>query len=144
MLDQKDVDIDRTRYNMDVFLSAYLAVCCRVGQSREPKVTTSFSLILLITVDIGPEAEQMLIQEEAQEEFIYLHKLFVMGCVAIKHSFKPEISERSKKVFYDRSISGCSVYVTAERNNISEDLVLQQSSKALIQFSSSLELLEFR
>jgi len=120
MIDQKDVDMDRTRYNMGVFLSAYLAVCCRVGQSREPKVTTSFSLILLTTVDIGPEAEQMLIQEE----FIYPHKLFVMGYVAIKHPFKPEISERRKKVFYDRSISGCSVYVTVERNNISEDLVL--------------------
>lgn len=143
--DQKDVDMDQTRYNMGVFLSAYLAARLRIGQPREPKVTASFSLIPPSTVDDGSEAEQMLIQkEEAQEEFIYLHKLFVKGYVAIQHPFKPEISERRKKVFYDRYLSGYSVYVTAERNNISEDLVSQESSKALIQFSSSLELLEFR
>ncbi|WP_207695522.1 ArpU family transcriptional regulator [Enterococcus sp. DIV0212c] len=145
MPDQKDVDMDRTRHNMGVFLSAYLSARCRVGQPREPKVTASLSLIPPSTVDSGPEAEQILIQqEEAKEEFEYLHKLFVRGYATIQHPFKPDITERRKKIFYDRYISGYSVYVTAERSNISEDLVSQESSKAMIQFASALELVKFR
>ena len=44
------------------------------------------------------EAEQMLIQkEEAQEEFDYLHKLFVRGYSAIQHPHKPDVTERRKE-----------------------------------------------
>ncbi|HBI3722388.1 TPA: ArpU family transcriptional regulator, partial [Enterococcus faecalis] len=41
--DAKDVDMEQTKHNVSVFLSAYLAARCRVGQPREPKVTASFS-----------------------------------------------------------------------------------------------------
>ncbi|MGX7149045.1 ArpU family transcriptional regulator [Enterococcus ureasiticus] len=137
--------MDRTRHNMGVFLSAYLSARCRVGQPREPKVTASFSLIPTSTVDSGHEAEQILIQqEEAREEFDYLHKLFIRGYATIQHPFKPDITERRKKIFYDRFISGYSVYVAAQRSNISEDLVSQELSKAMIQFTSALELVIFR
>ena len=34
----KDVDMDLTKHNVGVFLSAYLSARCRVGQPREPKV----------------------------------------------------------------------------------------------------------
>lgn len=40
--DAKDVDMEQTKHNVSVFLSAYLAARCRVGQPREPKVTVSF------------------------------------------------------------------------------------------------------
>ncbi|HBL1601993.1 TPA: ArpU family transcriptional regulator, partial [Enterococcus faecium] len=33
----KDVDMERTKHNVAVFLSAYLSARCRVGQPREPK-----------------------------------------------------------------------------------------------------------
>ena len=40
----------------------------------------------------------MLIQkEEAQEEFDYLHKLFVRGYSAIQHPHKPDVTERRKE-----------------------------------------------
>lgn len=145
MPNQKDVDMDQTRYNVGVFLSAYLSARCRVGQPREPKVTASFSLIPPSTVDHGPEAEQLLIQrEEAKAEYDYLHDLFIKGYAAIQHPFKPEITERRKKIFYDRFIKGQSVYLTAQRSHISEDLVSQEASKSMIQFAAALELLEFR
>lgn len=68
--DAKDVDMEQTKHNVSVFLSAYLAARCRVGQPREPKVTASFSLVPPSTANNTFEAEQMLIQkEEAQEEF---------------------------------------------------------------------------
>lgn len=144
--DPKDVDLEKTKYNVGVFLSAYLPARCRVGQPREPKVTASFSLIPPSTVNENQgEAEQILIQnEEAKEEFDYLHELFIKGFSVIQHPFKPDITTRRKRIFYDRYISGYSVYVTAQRNNISEDLVKQESSVTIVQFASALELVAFK
>ena len=144
--DPKNVDIENTKHNVGVFLSAYLPARSRVGQPREPKVTSSFSLIPPSTSSNNQgEAEQILIQkEEAWEEFEYLHNLFEKGFSVIQHPFKPEITQRRKKIFYDRYILGYSIYVAAQRNHISEDLVSQDSTKSIVQFASALELLEFR
>lgn len=137
----KDVNLSATKHNVFVFLSAYLSSRSRVGQPREPKVTQSFSLIPPATNHNTFEAEQLLIEsEEAKKEFIYLHKLFVKGYAAIQHPFKPEITERRKKIFYDRYIRGYSIYVTAQRNHISEDSVKLESNVVIVQFASALEL----
>lgn len=70
----KDVDMDRTKHNVGVFLSAYLSARCSIGQPREPKVTASYSLVPPSTANNTFEAERMMIErEEAQEEFEYLH-----------------------------------------------------------------------
>lgn len=144
--DPKNVDLDKTKYNVGVFMAAYLSARSRVGEPREPKITSSFSLVPpSFSTKNHAQAEQMLIQkEEAEEEFWYLHSLFKKGYAAIQHPFKPEIAERRKKVFYDRYISGVSVYLVSQRYHISEDLVSQESSTAIVQFASALELLQFR
>lgn len=141
----KNVDIDKTKYNVGVFMQAYLSARSRVGQPREPKVTQSFSLIPPTSTSSQTfEAEQILIEnEEAKEEFDYLHGLFVKGYASIQHPFKPEISERRKKIFYDRYILGKTIYLTAQRSFVSEETVKQESNTAIIQFSSALELLIF-
>ena len=86
----------------------------------------------------------MIQKEEAWEEFEYLHNLFEKGFSVIQHPFKPEITQRRKTILYDRYILGYSIYVAAQRNHISEDLVSQDSTKSIVQFASALELLEFR
>ena len=136
---------EKAKHNVGVFLSAYLSARCRVGQSREPKVTASYSLVPPSTVNNVFEAERMLIdREEAQEEFEYLHKLFIRGYSAIQHPHKPDVTERRKKIFYDRYINGLSIYVTAQRNNTSEESVKLESNKIIIQFASALELVAFK
>lgn len=141
----KDVDLESTKHNVSVFLSAYQSARCRVGQPREPQITTNYSLIPPSTVDHGFEAEQMLIQkQEAQEEFNYLHGLFVKGYVAIHHPFKPDVTVRRKRIFMDRYIKGQTIYITAQRNNISEDSVKQESSVIVVQFAAALELVAFK
>lgn len=141
----KDVNLTDTKHNVSVFLTAYLSSRCRVGQPREPKVTQSFSLIPPSTSNNTFEAEQILIDsEDAKEEFIYLHKLFIKGYSAIQHPFKPDTTERRKKIFYDRYINGLPIYVTAQRNNISEELVSQESAVCIVQFASALELVSFK
>ncbi|TYQ35464.1 ArpU family transcriptional regulator, partial [Enterococcus faecium] len=115
------------------------------GQPREPKVTASYSLVPPSTADHIFEAERILIdKEEAQEEFEYLHKLFVRGYSAIQHPHKPDVTERRKKIFYDRYINGLPIYVTAQRNNTSEESVKVESNRIIIQFASSLELVAFK
>ena len=142
--DPKNVDIEKTKYNVGVFMQAYLSARSRVGQPREPKVTQSFSLIPPSTANNDFEAEQILIEnEEAKEEFNYLHDLFIKGYASIQHPFKPEISERRKKIFYDRFILGKTIYLTAQRSYVSEETVKQESNIAIIQFSSALELVVF-
>nr|DAY50680.1 MAG TPA: transcriptional regulator [Caudoviricetes sp.] len=144
--DPKNVDLDRTKYNVGVFLTAYLSCRSRIGEPREPKITSSFSIVPpSFSNQNSAQAEQILIQkEELKEEFNYLHDLFLRGYSSIQHPFKPEIANRRKKIFYDRYIHGLSVYITAERNHVSEDLVSQESSIAIVQFASALELLQFR
>ncbi|MFS0941925.1 ArpU family transcriptional regulator [Enterococcus thailandicus] len=141
----KDVDMERTKHNVSVFLSAYLSARCRIGQPREPKVTASFSLVPPSTANSTFEAEQILIdKEEAQEEFIYLHKLFIRGYSAIQHPHKPDVTERRKRIFYDRYINGNPIYLTAQRNIMSEESVKQESNMIIVQFASALELVAFK
>lgn len=141
----KNVDMDSTKYNVGVFLAAYMTARSRVGQPREPKITSSFSLVPpSFSNDNQPQAEQILIQkEEAKEEFMYLNGLFEKGFTAIQHPFKPEISIRRKKIFYDRYVLGNAIFLTARKNHISEETVKQESITAIVQFASSLELVVF-
>ncbi|MDT2635683.1 ArpU family transcriptional regulator [Enterococcus dongliensis] len=141
----KDVNLANTKHNVSVFMAAYLSSRSRVGQPREPKVTQSFSLIPPSTTKHTFEAEQILIDsEDAKEEFIYLHKLFIKGYSAIQHPFKPDVTERRKKIFYDRYIRGLPIYVTAQHANISEEMVSQESAGCIVQFASALELVSFK
>lgn len=141
----KDVDMERTKHNVSVFLSAYLSARCRIGQPREPKVTASFSLVPPSTANSAFEAEQMLIEkEEAWDEFAYLHKLFIRGYSAIQHPHKPDVTERRKRIFYDRYINGNPIYLTAQRNLMSEESVKQESNMIIVQFASALELVAFK
>ncbi|MHC5215217.1 ArpU family phage packaging/lysis transcriptional regulator [Enterococcus sp. LJL128] len=144
--DPKDVNLDRTKYNVGVFMNAYLAARTRYGQPREPKLTSSFSLVPPASSgENNAEAEKILIEnEEAREKFDYLHELFVLGFAAIQHPFKPEICDRRKKIFYNRYILGLSVYICSQQLHISEDLVSQDAALAIIQFADALELVEFR
>ncbi|HEM8377275.1 TPA: ArpU family transcriptional regulator, partial [Enterococcus faecium] len=48
------------------------------------------------------------------------------------------------KIFYDRYINGLPIYVTAQRNNTSEESVKVESNRIIIQFASSLELVAFK
>ena len=139
----ENVDMERTKYNVGVFLSAYLSARTRVGQPREPKITSSFSLVPpSFSNQTSAQAEDILIQnEDAKEEFYYLNDLFERGFSTVQHPFKPEISNRRKQVFYDRYILGKSIYVVAQSNHISEETVKQDSIAALVQFCEALGIL---
>lgn len=64
-MDVKKVDLVETRRRLGVFLSAYLSARTRVGQPREPKITSSFSLVPpSFSNQTSAQAEDILIQNE--------------------------------------------------------------------------------
>lgn len=140
--DKKDVDMRKTKTNVGIFLSQYLSYRQRVGQPREPKITATFSLSPVSSSEITKQAEDILIyNEEIKDKFLKFHEQFVFGYSSIQHPFKPEITKRRQKIFYDRYILGYSIYVTAQRNHVSDDLVSQESSLTLIMFAHALGIL---
>ena len=142
--DPEKVDLNKTKANVGVFLATYFSARERVGQPREPKVTASYSLVPPSTKISGFEAENILIEkEEAMEEYYELSNLFSKGYAAIQHPFKPDVSQRRKKIFMDRYVRGYSIFEVAQRSHISEYLVSTESNKIIIQFASALELVVF-
>lgn len=139
--DPKEVDWSVTKSNFEVFINAYKVSRERAGHPRLPKVTQSFSLVPLATTNKGSgQAEMLLIQrEEVLEEFKELHELFVKGYSAISHA-KPEKSERRKKIFYLRFISGLQLQEIMDRLYIGRETASIESRTAMLQFCHELEL----
>ena len=142
---EKEVDYHKTKDNLKVFLSAYLKARERVGMPREPKITATLSEIPVSSGRISKEAEDILIyNEQAKEEFLELHDLYIKGYSAIQVPFSAERTERRKKIFYDNMIRGYSQVKTALRHYISEDSVQKEIRKAIIQFCQELDIVEYK
>lgn len=141
-----DVNMEKTRANVGVFLTAYLSARTRCRQPREPKLTSNFSVIPpSFSNEFHSDVESVVIEnDEAERDLIYLDSLFVKGFSAIQCPFKPDITERRKKVFFDRYINGMSVYTVSQRHHSSEQTVIKDAAIAIIQFASALELIEFK
>ena len=143
-VDKKEVDYPKTKDNLKTFLNAYFKARERVGQPREPKTTATLSIVPTTSGRISKEAEDILIyNEQAKDEFLELHELFIRGYSAIQHPFKPDIAMRRKKIFMDRFVYGYPIFMVAERNHISEYLVSTESNEAIAYFASALELIVF-
>lgn len=144
--DPSAVDMRETRKRVELFFKAYFEARCRAGQPREPKITASFS-------DCPPassnenkaEAESILIyNDEARAEFEYWENLYQKGLSGIQKPLSPEITQRRKKIFTDRYVYGYSIYETAKRSNTCESMVKKETAKAVIQFTSTLDIVILR
>lgn len=142
---EKEVDMKKTKHNLGIFLNAYFKARERAGQPREPKVTATLSEIPVSSGRISKEAEDILIyNEQAKEEFLELHDLYIKGYSAIQVPFSAERTERRKKIFYDNMIRGYSQVKTALRHYTSEDSVQKEIRKAIIQFCQELDIVEYK
>ena len=144
-VDKNEVDYPKTKDNLKIFLNAYFKARERVGMPREPKITATLSEIPVSSGRISKEAEDILIyNEQAKEEFLELHDLYIKGYSAIQLPFSAERTERRKKIFYDNMIRGYSQVKTALRHYTSEDSVQKEIRKAIIQFCQELEIVEYK
>ncbi len=144
-VNDKEVDMKKTKYNLGIFLNAYFKARGRVGMPREPKVTATLSDIPVSSGRVSKEAEDILIyNEQVKEEFLELHDLYIKGYSAIQVPFSAERTERRKKIFYDNMIRGYSQVKTALRHYTSEDSVQKEIRKAIIQFCQELDIVEYK
>lgn len=142
---EKEVDMKKTKRNLGIFLNAYFKARERVGQPREPKTTATLSEIPVSSGRVSKEAEDILIyNEQAKEDFLELHDLYIKGYSAIQVPFSAERTERRKKIFYDNMIRGYSQVKTALRHYTSEDSVQKEIRKAIIQFCQELDIVEYK
>ena len=142
---ENEVDYPKTKDNLKIFLNAYFKARERVGMPREPKITATLSEIPVSSGRVSKEAEDILIyNEQAKEEFLELHDLYIKGYSAIQVPFSAERTERRKKIFYDNMVRGYSQVKTALRHYTSEDSVQKEIRKAIIQFCQELEIVEYK
>ncbi|EOH94819.1 ArpU family phage transcriptional regulator [Enterococcus pallens] len=138
-----DVDMKLTEKNFDIFITQYESAREKVGHSRVPKMTQSFSQIPSSTTkEFSGDAERFLIErEEFLPEYRELHSIFITGYYAISHPKKPDITDRRRNMFMMRYLNGMSVTDISNRLFFSRDVVIEESRIAFIQFCHAIGLL---
>lgn len=144
-VDKNEVDYPKTKDNLKIFLNAYFKARERVGMPREPKITATLSEIPVSSGRVSREAEDILIyNEQAKEEFLELHDLYIKGYSAIQVPFSEERTKRRKKIFCDNMIRGYAQFVVAQKYYISEYTANKELRKSVIQFCQELDIVEYK
>lgn len=134
----KDVDIEweTTKEKFSIFLSEYKNLREKVGIPATPRIQETYSMIH--RENVSPEV----INDPLYKEFEYLHRLFIKGYLSINHPYKPEITDRRRKIFLLRYFYGLSISLVSERVHYQKNIILIDSKKSLIQFTSAIQLLD--
>ncbi|WP_314068406.1 ArpU family phage packaging/lysis transcriptional regulator [uncultured Vagococcus sp.] len=140
------IDMDKTKYNVGIFLSQYKAARSRAGETLEPKTTSSFSLVppSFSNQFHSSVEETVILNDEAKRECLRLHAIFNIGYASIVHPFKTDVTERRRRVFILRFLQGLPVEVVCQRITYEKDVVREESNEALVQFANALELVVFK
>lgn len=130
------VEWTSTRYNVGVFLSAYRMCRERMKLSPYPKMTVDALLG-------NQEAELRSIEgqnkhvEETYQEFLHNQHCFEHGYSAIMHPYRPEVTERRRKIFFYRFLYGLPVIAISERIHYQKNVIVDESKMAMLQFASA-------
>lgn len=135
-----EIDWKQTKHNVGIFISAYKTARERVGQPILPKLTSEYTLVNFES-DSSSKIETNNSLEIYQSEYERLHKYFVVGYSSIIHPYRPEITERRRKIFMLRYFYGLTVSNVSERIHYQKNIVVEDSKKTMLQFSCGLSLL---
>lgn len=133
----------KTKHLVGIFLSAYKISRERNGFSSLPKLNAEYTLVTSEPSELKWTTE-LNYPDSYKNEFTDLHHLFVLGYSAIVHPYRPEITERRRKVFMLRYFYGLNVSTISERIHYQKNIVVEDSKKAMLQFSRALNLLELK
>ncbi|WP_366533601.1 transcriptional regulator, ArpU family protein (plasmid) [Carnobacterium maltaromaticum] len=137
------VEWAKTKHQVGIFLSAYKISRERNGFSALPKLTTEYTLMTIEANEIQSTLKTE-VHDFYKKEYVHLHRLFVVGYSSIVHPYRPEVTERRRKVFMLRYLYGLNVSTISERIHYQKNIVVDDSKKAMLQFSRSLNLLELK
>ncbi|WP_157456764.1 transcriptional regulator [Carnobacterium maltaromaticum] len=137
------VEWAKTKHQVGIFLSAYKISRERNGFSSLPKLTAEYTLMTIEANEIQ-SSQKIAYQDFYKKEYVHLHRLFVLGYSSIVHPYRPEVTERRRKVFMLRYLYGLNVSTISERIHYQKNIVVDDSKKTMLQFSRSLNLLELK
>lgn len=66
---------------------------------------------------------------------------FRHGFYAITHPYRPDVTERRRKIFVYRYLQGQSISIVSERINYQKNIIVNESKMGIVQFSASLDML---
>lgn len=93
-----EVEWAKTKHQVGIFLSAYKISRERNGFSSLPKLNAEYTLMTIESSEIQSTLK-MDYHDSYKNEFLHLHRLFVLGYSSIVHPYRPEVTERRRKVF---------------------------------------------
>jgi len=79
--------------------------------------------------------------EPFRATFLQLNGYFILGYSSIMHPYRPEVTERRRKVFMLRYVYGLSVSLVSERIHYQKNIIVDDSKESMIQFALALDLL---
>lgn len=137
------VEWAKTKHQVGIFLAAYKISRERNGFSSLPKLTAEYTMMTIEANEIQ-SSQKIDYQDFYKKEYVHLHRLFVLGYSSIVHPYRPEVTERRRKVFMLRYLYGLNVSTISERIHYQKNIVVDDSKKTMLQFSRSLNLLELK
>lgn len=137
------VDLQKTKELVGIFLMTYKTNRERLGMSIYPKLTQESYLIdnsdwIKNKLNEGHELTLY------EKEYLKTEQCFVHGFTAIMHPFKPEVTERRRRIFFYRYLYGLSVPLVSERINYQKNIIVDESKLAILQFSLATDLIVFK
>ncbi|KAJ85631.1 hypothetical protein [Enterococcus faecalis] len=136
------VDWVKTKELVGIFLRAFKVNRERMGISIYPKLTNECFLISVEDPikNKWKEGEKLTPYEEA---YLKTEQCFIHAFTAIMHPYRPEITERRRRVFFYRYLYGLPVPSVSERINYQKNIVVDESKMAMMQFALALDLLVY-
>lgn len=129
-----------TKVNVGIFLSAYKIARERVGLSMLPKLSMSYTLTNEENQRVATN-EELDPYESFRSTFLQLNDYFILGYSSIMHPYRPEVTERRRKIFMLRYVYGLSVSLVSERIHYQKNIIVDDSKESMIQFAQALDLL---
>ncbi|MBO1137594.1 transcriptional regulator, ArpU family protein [Enterococcus faecalis] len=137
------IDWQKTKEQVGIFLRAYKVNRERVGLPIFPKLTSECFLVLRE----DPIKEKWKVGQDLsvnEKEYLKTEACFAHAFTAIMHPYRPEITERRRRVFFYRYFYGLSVVAVSERINYQKNIIIDDSKMAMLQFALALDLLFYR
>ncbi|EMF0296290.1 transcriptional regulator, ArpU family protein [Enterococcus hirae] len=134
------VNWQKTKELVGVFISAFKVNRERVGMSVYPNLTQNCTLVVSID-PIKEKWKEGILLSTYEENYMKTEQCFIHAFTAIMHPYRPEVTERRRRVFFYRYLYGLPVPLVSDRINYQKNIIVDDSKIAMMQFALALDLL---
>ena len=137
------VDWIKTKEAIGIFIQTFKINRERMGFLVYPQLTSD-CLLNKREDPIKEKEKRGETLSEHEKAYLKTEDCFFHAFTAIMHPYRPEITERRRRVFFYRYLYGLSILTVSERINYQRNIVINDSKIAIIQFALALDLLFYK